>query len=279
MSNGFSVVNNLSSLQAQNNLTRSGLDRDKTLSRLSSGLRIINAGDDAAGLAIANALSADSAALGQAARNANDGIGITQIADGALSSMSGMLERAVTLATQSASETVGTTERQTIDTEYKQILSEIDRTVNSTSYKGEHLFSESGAVTKSIYVGDTRSPSAITVSVAGSNGAGSAAMGLQGTSLRTPEGARQALGLLQDAIGEVSQWRGALGAQSNRIMSAVENIQVQHQNITAAESTIRDANMADEMVKLTRSLILQKSGMASLAQANASSQLVLSLFG
>ncbi len=280
----FSVVNNLASVDAQRNLYFSNLGLNKTLARLSSGYRIVNAGDDAAGLAIANGLKADVTALNQAVRNANDGIALIQIADGALSKLTDLLTRAVTLAEQAASDTVGDNERATIDVEYQQILEEINRVVSVANFKGEHLFNSSSAVTKTIFVGDTQFQSFITVSIAGSNGAGTAAMGLSNSgatsmsNVKTTSNAQWVLSQLKTAIASVSKWRGALGAQQNRLVNSVAIIQVQSQNLQAAESAIRDANMAEEVVAMTKYQILLQSGMASLAQANASSQMVLSLF-
>jgi len=274
----FSVVNNLSSVEAQRNLYFSNIGLNKTLAKLSSGYRIVEAGDDAAGLAIANGLKADTTALSQAVRNANDGIAVIQIADGALSKITDLLTRAVTLAEQSASETVSDAERGTINTEYQQLLNEIDRVVSVSNFKGEALFKTDSAYTKQIYVGDTHFASYIKVSIAGTNGAGTAAMGLNTSNVSTATTARSTLTSLQTAIASVSKWRGALGAQQNRLTNSVAIIQVQSQNLQAAESSIRDANMAEEVVNMTKYQILLQSGMASLAQANSSSQLVLSLF-
>jgi flagellin len=274
----FSVVNNLSSVEAQRNLYFSNIGLNKTLGRMSSGYRIVEAGDDAAGLAIANGLKADVAALGQAVRNANDGIAIVQIADGALSKLTDLLVRGVTLAEQSASETVGNTERATINIEYQQLLNEINRVVSVANFKGERLFDSSAAFTKQIFVGDTHFTSFIKVSIGGANGAGATALGLTGTNLSSATSSQDVLKTVQTAIASISKWRGALGAQQNRLINSVAIIQVQSQNLQAAESAIRDANMAEEVVNMTKWQILLQSGMASLAQANASSQLVLSLF-
>ncbi|MCP5102410.1 MAG: flagellin FliC [bacterium] len=274
----FSVINNLNSLNSQRNLGVSKFGLNNTLGKLSSGLRINNAGDDAAGLAIGSGLKADFMALSQAVRNANDGIGIVQVADGAFSQMSDMLSRATQLATQAASGTVGDAERDMINTEYQEILKEIDRVVDTTNYKGEQLFSQDGSVNKSIYVGDTQIESTIDVSIGGGAGAGTAAMGLSNTSLATAEGARDALSNIQGAIQNVSRMRGALGAQQNRLTNSIGVIQIQSQNILAAESSIMDANMAQEVSNLTKFRILAESGMASVAQSNASNQLVLQLF-
>jgi len=278
MSSQFSVINNLSSVNAQRNLGLSQIDLQRSLRRMSSGMRIGNAGEDAASLAIANGLRADSVAFAQASRNANDGIGIVQIADGALSNVGDMLARATTLATQAASGLYGDEERRSMNTEYQQMLSEIDRMVDTTNFKGEKLFDQNSSVSKDIYVGDTQIQSNITVSIAGSSGAGTRAMGLGNTSVATQEGATQLLGRLQHAIQLNSSWRGSLGAQQNRLIGAISTIQIQQQNIMAAESVLSDANMAEEFTNMIKSKILTQSGMASLGQSNASAQMVLELF-
>lgn len=282
----FSVLNNIASVDAQRNLYFSNLGMNKTLGRLASGKRIVEAGDDAAGLAIASGLKADYTALAQAVRNANDGIAIVQIADGALSKLTDMLTRAVTLAEQSASDTVGINEKQTLNIEYRQLMDEINRVVSVANFKGERLFSLNQGYTKSIYVGDTQLVSYITISIGGPNGSSTSAMGLTSgvgaamsySSIATRQGGVLVLGLLQDAIASVSRWRGVLGAQQNRLINSVAIIQVQSQNLMAAESVIMDANMAEEMVNFTKFQILLQSGMSSLAQANANAQLVLQLF-
>lgn len=274
----FSVINNLSSYNAQRNLGTSNMGLDSSIGKISSGMRIVNAGDDAAGLAIANGLKADFMALSQGVRNANDGIGIIQVADGAFSQMSDMLARATQLATQASSDTVGDNERSIINAEYQQIMQEIDRVVQTTNYKGERLFDESGAVTKSIYVGDTQVQSDINVSIGGAAGAGTVGLGLSGSTLNTRESALSALSNIQGALSNVNQMRGALGAQQNRLQNSVGIMQIQSQNILAAESTIRDTNMAEEMSNFMKNRLLMESGMASVAQANATNQLVLQLF-
>jgi flagellin len=279
----FSVLSNFASQQAQKDLYFTNIGLNKTLGRLSSGRRIVDASDDAAGLAIAASLKADAFALDQAVRNANDGIAIVQIADGALNKLSDLLLRAVTLAEQSASDTVGTNEKATLNTEYLEILNELDRVVSVANFKGERLFSVSQAFTKGVYVGDTQFSSFITISIGGAQGAGTAALGLSNinrtsfSGIATQTSAINTLGLLQTAIASISRWRGSLGAQQNRLVNAVGIIQVQSLNIKAAESAITDANMAAEIVNMTKWQILMQSGMSSLAQANASSQLVLQL--
>jgi len=281
----FSVLNNFSSLKAQKDLYSTNIGLNKTLAKLSSGQRIVDASDDAAGLAIATSLKADSMALDQAVRNANDGIAIIQIADGALNKLSDLLLRAVTLAEQSASDTVGVSEKETLNVEYTELLNELNRVVSVANFKGEALFSVGGAFTKSVYVGDTQFESFITISIGGINGAGTTALGLSSgsgaslsfSSITTSANAITTLRLLQTAIASISKFRGALGAQQNRLVNAVGIIQVQSLNIKAAESTITDANMAEEIVNMTKWQVLMQSGMSSLAQANASSQMILQL--
>jgi flagellin len=274
----FSVLNNLNSFNAQKNMGISNTGLNSSLANMSSGLRITQAGDDAAGLAIGNALKADYMALSQGVQNANEGIGLIQVADGSLSRISDMLARATQLATQAASDTVGDNERETIDAEFQQILQEIDRVVDTTNFKGEQLFAQDSTVNKSIYVGDTQLQSNIDISIGGVSGSGTTALGLSGSTLATSADAQNTLSLIQDAIGEVSQMRGALGAQENRLTNSIGILQVQSQNILAAESVIMDANMATEISNFTKNRILMESGMASMAQANATNQLVLQLF-
>lgn len=270
-------------MKAQQDLYTTNIGLNKTLAKLSSGQRIVDASDDAAGLAIASSLKADSMALDQAVRNANDGIAIVQIADGALSKLNDLLLRAVTLAEQSASDTVGTDEKETLNVEYRQLLSELNRVISVANFKGENLFDAAAPFQKSVYVGDTQFSSFITISIGGVNGAGTQALGLSSgtsfSSISTATNAITTLHLLQTAIASISKWRGSLGAQQNRLVNAVGIIQVQGLNIKAAESAIMDANMAQEIVNMTKWQILMQSGISSLAQANASSQMVLQLLG
>ncbi|MGE5340881.1 MAG: flagellin [Candidatus Omnitrophota bacterium] len=274
----FSVINNLNSYNSQKNLGVANAGMNSSLGRISSGMRINDAGDDAAGLAIGNGLKADFTALTQAVQNANEGAGIIQVADSALSQMGDMMARAAQLASQAASGTVGPQERETINMEYRQIMAEVDRLVDATNYKGEQLFSPTAPVTKDIAVGDTQLQSSIALSIGGTQGVGTTALGLEETSLATPKEAQEALFLIREASKDIAEMRGALGAQENRLTNAVGVIQVQSQNILAAESSIMDTNMAEEVSMFTRTKILTEAGMASLAQANANSQMVLQLF-
>jgi flagellin len=189
----------------------------------------------------------------------------------------------VTLAEQAASDTVGSDEKEILNVEYRELLNELNRVISVSNFKGEQLFSTSEAFTKGVYVGDTQFNSFITISIGGVGGAGTGALGLSNTAqtsfsgISTQAQAITTLSLLQVAIASISRFRGSLGAQQNRLTNAVGIIQVQSLNIKAAESAITDANMAEEIVNMTKWQILMQSGMSSLAQANASSQMVLQL--
>ena len=313
----FSVLNNLSSMYAQQNLYQTNVGLSKAISRLSSGKRIIDASDDAAGLFAASSYKVDGLALAQAVRNASDASSVIAIADGALNKLTDLLARGITLASSAATGFVGPVQRRTLDIEYQQILTEVNRVVSSANFRGERLFSTEQAFVRCVFVGDTNVASWIRVSIGGFRGAGTLALGLtaaqpgmihqvsigsgrinstatvplgggtlgishnygqQNSHIQTMEAALMTMTLLQNAVASISRWRGAIGAQQNRFINAIDIIQVQALNLKAAESIITDANMAEEVVNLTKWQILMQSGMSSLAQANATSQQVLTLF-
>lgn len=286
----FSILNNISGLSAQNQLNTNNVSLSKTLTRLSTGKRINTGADDAAGLQIADSLRANTYALNQAVRNANDGLGVAQIADGALQEITNLLTRSVTLAEQAATDTVDSTGRASLDAEFGQIQSEIARIADTTNFNGTKIFG-SGADDVNgelcVFVGDINGNSSIAVSIgtitadatAGtvSNLGGSSGPGLTGVDLTTATDAKDSIDDIKAALNAVSNMRADIGAGMNRLSSAVSVLQTQSQNTAAAESTIRDANFAEEVANLTKFQILSQSGMAALAQANSSSQSVLSL--
>ncbi len=273
----FSVINNLNSLRAKNYSNSSINKLNKSINILSSGNRINQAGDDAAGLAVANLLNADSTALSQGIVNANNGIGYTQIVDGSLEKMGNMLGRAVELATQSASGTIGESERKTMNEEYQQILQEIDRMSDSTHFNGKKLFSGEGNA--NIFVGDTQKQSQIDISISGNQGINSDSLGLKGTSMLTAEEATALMPKLNDAINKLSQSRGVVGAQQNGLQNSISTILEQRDRLIGAESTIRDANIAQEVSNFISSKILTESSMFSIIQANdINTSVVLNLF-
>ena len=290
----FSILNNIGSINSQNQLNINNVNLARTLNRLASGKRINSGADDAAGLQIADSLKANVYALNQAVRNANDGISVAQIADGALQEVTNLLTRAVTLAEEAATGTVDASGRKALDNEFQSIQAEIARIATATNFNGNQLFADnvggSETDTLTVFVGDISmtnaangamigvqigniSADASAGTVSGFCGVG----GLDATNLLNDGNASAALGTLKEALNAVSTMRGTIGAGMNRLQSAIAVIQTQSQNTQAAESTLRDANIAEEISNLTRQQILSQSGMAALAQANSNSQSVLSL--
>jgi flagellin len=293
MASGFSVVNNLGAINALNRLSVTNGGLSKTLERLSSGLRINSAADDASGLAIADGLRADVAALNQAVRNANDGTSVVQVADGALGEVSSLLQRAVSLAEQASSDTSGadnSASKGALNTEYQEILREINRISLTADFNGQTLLGTSGA-SFDVQVGasGTQANDSITLTTSPLVATGSATGGLgltassgsgvtvQTTALNTAAGAQGELALIRTAIDDIAGRRGTLGAARNRLDATVNVVSVQAQNLGAAESQIRDADVASEIVNLTKFQVLTQTGLSALAQANASTQSVLAL--
>lgn len=282
---GFSVLNNLASLSAQQQSSVTQMSLQKTLFRLSSGKRIVSGGDDAAGLAIADGLQAQIRSLGQSVRNANDGVGFAQTGDSALSQVTNLLNRAATLLSQAATGTVAGNDdaRGKIQDELEAIFQEIDRVGVATKFNGTTVFSDTAV---NVFVGDTTnavgSAASISYTVA-SLSVGGLGVTVSGSgssltiTLADSDDATAMLGEVKDAITDVAGRRGTLGAAMNRLEGAVSIMQSQIQNLTAAESQIRDADMAAEIANLTKFQILSQVGLASMAQANATSQGVLSL--
>ncbi len=300
----FSVVSNFSSMRARQDLYSTNIGLNKTLGRRASGKRIVDASGDAAGLAIAVGLKADAMALNQAVRDVNDGVAIIQIAEGALSKISNLLLMGVALAEQSASDMVGADEKVTLNVEFRELMDEIDRVAAMANFKGEYLFQAGGGVTEDIYGDDTLTGSVLAIPIDGGGGLDQQALGIaecdSGTrtsmagdngylegdyncttgnlvGVDTQAGAMSALEKLQTAISYISGFKGALGAQQNRLMNAVGLLQVKSLNIHAEESMIADVNMAEDIVNMIQSQILMQSGMSSLAHINASSHMVLQL--
>jgi len=281
----FSILNNIAGINAQNQLNLNNVSLNRTLLRMSSGKRINSGADDAAGLQIADSLRANIRAIDQAIRNANDGIAVAQIADGALQEMSNLLARAFTLAEESATETVDAMGRTALNQEFTQIEAEIARIANQTNFNGVALFTAAGLNGDlTVFVGDISNVStiAVTTPVITANTTSGSVSNLGGADLTsvdltTQQGAINSFAALKAAVDAIAQARGSLGAGMNRLQAAVSVLQTTSQNSQAAESTIRDANMAEEISSLTRFQILAQSGIAALAQANQNSQLVLAL--
>lgn len=266
MSN-FSVVNNIASINAQAQLSGTDIGLQQTLARLSSGLRINKSGDDAAGLAVANQYRSDVAILSVGVRNANDGLSTLQIADGALNNISNLLDRAAVLATQSAS---GSFEgdRTVLDNEFQNVLDEITREANVAGLDA--------ATSYSVFVSNDGTDGTVDVSfgtaTADALGVTAATVNITDTTAATA-----AVSSISSAISALGTVQGDVGSAENRLQFAISLAQSQIVNKTAAESRIRDANIAEESANLTRYNILTQSGLAALSQANQATASVLSL--
>ncbi|HXT71056.1 MAG TPA: flagellin [Vicinamibacterales bacterium] len=263
----FSVVSNISAANAQANLTGTNIGLQRALTRLSSGFRINTAGDDAAGLAVANSYRSTQVVLSQGVRNANDGLSTLQIKDGALSNVSTLLDRLSTLAAQSAS-AASTVDRQALDNEFQDVLAEIDREANVAGLDASQGFS--------VFV----SNDGVDGKVGGTIGAAdTTALGLTGANfdITTAAHADTVVGTIATAITALGSAQSTIGTLQNRLQFAIGLAGNQIVSNKAAESRIRDANIAEESANLTRYTILTQSGVAALAQANQQSSAVLSL--
>ena len=279
----ISVMTNVASLNAQRHLGRTQQTLDTAMGRLASGLRINRAGDDAAGLAISENLKSQNRSLGQAERNANDGVSLLQVAEGGMNEMSGVVTRMRELAMQSSTDTVGDAERVFIQQEFSALMSEIDRIANVTEFNGTSLLDGSAtAIDFQVGIHNT-ADDRITVAVddmhsnvLGTGGGGAA---LSTTDVSTKAGAQAALDIIDASISDISAGRADIGAAENRLQVTVANLGTARENLSAANSRIRDTDVAEESASLTRSNILLQAGASVLAQANAAPQIALSLLG
>lgn len=279
----FSILNNISALYAQNQLSVTSCSLNQTLQQLSSGKRINSGADDAAGLMIADTLAANTAALNQGVQNANDCVSVGQIADGALQEITNLLTRGVTLAEEAATQTVDSTGRVALNNEFTQIQAEIAQIAQQTNFDGVKLFTSDGLNgSLSVFVGDIFATSSIAVTINTITANGDTVTNLGGTDLTTVDlttqtGAQSALTTIKNALTATANDRADIGAGMNRLQAAVQVMQSQSINTQSAESTIRDANMAQEISNLTKYQILSQSGIAALSQANAESSTIASL--
>lgn len=270
------VNTNLASINAQRHLEETSSNLNRALERLSSGVRINNAYDDAAGLAIADRLQRDVRVLSQAIRNANDGISALAIGEKALGSVTEMLTRLSELASQSATGTVTDVQRSAIQAEFSALLSEIGRLSNTTTFNGVQLLSAGTTVTLQVGL-DGTSNSQIQFTTVDGSVSGILGVGQTSIAASTQAAAQSALTYLTSAIANVAQTRGSLGAYESRLLSAITAARIARENFSAAEGRIRDADVASETAELTRGTILQQAGTAVLAQANQAPSLALSL--
>jgi flagellin len=271
---GLRVNNNIASINAQRNLVNSTDRLQRSLERLSSGLRITRAADDAAGLAISEKFRSQVRSLVQAQRNANDGVSLLQTSEGALNEVSGILIRLRELSVQASNGTLGTSERSSLDQEYQALLGEINRIAAATEFNGTKVLNSSSvSVTFQVGVNNTANDR---ITVTGVN-ATVTGIKVNSSKVTTVTNARTALGKLDSAIKTVAGLRARFGTAQNRLESAIRSIAVSIENNTAAESRIRDVDVASETAELTRNQVLQQAGIAVLAQANVSTQSALSL--
>jgi flagellin len=274
---GLRINTNVSSLNAQRNLSKTRLQQQKVLEQLSSGQRINRAGDDAAGLAISENLKAQIRGLGQAERNAADGISLVQIAEGGLSETSNILIRLRELAVQAASDTIGPTERKFLNVEFEQLVAEVDRIANSTEFNKVPLLNGTGAVFD-IQIGTRNDPLTDRLTFdASSADVNVAALGLNLASVADKISAQNSLAAIDSAIVSVSGIRADFGALQNRLQSTINNIQVSVENLSSANSRVRDADIAKSTAELTKTNILMQAGTSVLAQANKSTTSALTL--
>jgi flagellin len=262
----FSVVSNIASANAQANLNTTNVGLQRTLVRLSTGFRINYSGDDAAGLAVANAYRSEVAVLNQGIRNANDGLSGLQIKDGALGNISNLLDRLSTLAAQAASGETTSTSRTTLNSEFADVISEINREATVAGL--------TGTVTFSVFVSNSGSNGRIGGTI---NQANSTGLSLAGHVITSDVTAQSAVAAIASAVTLLGTTQSKVGTLQNRLQYAISLAQSQVVNTRAAESHIRDANVAEESANLTRYNILSQSGIATLAQANQQAASVLAL--
>jgi flagellin len=259
------IQQNVEALGAHRNLQNTSAAVAKSMERLSSGYRINRAADDAAGLAISERMRSQIRGLGQATRNIQDGVSLVQTAEGNLDEVHSMLQRVRELAVQYKNGTLSASDKAAIQTEVNQLASEIERIGTSAKFNGITLLATSGTVTFQVGVGDGEAITVSTISLGASVG--------NFATLSSSD----AISAIDAAIGKVSEARATFGAVQNRLEHTMASTMVYQENLTAAESRIRDVDMAQEMVNLTKNQILQQAGTSMLAQANQAPQSILSL--
>ena len=273
---GIRINTNVPSINTRRHLTNSTNAFNKSMEKLSSGLRINRAGDDAAGLAISENLKSDIRALNQASRNAADGISLIQTAEGSLDEVSNILLRMKELAEQSLNGTLSDTDRGYLNAEFDALKSEVNRISNAVDFNGVKLLDGTGGtVNIQVGIGTTGSD---TVAVDLGTDVDTTGLGLSST-VDNATNAAVAMDQIDDAISTVVSARGAFGAVQNRLESSIRNINMMSENLSAANSRIRDVDVAFETSNMTSYQILQQAGVAMLAQANMTSSLAMSLLG
>ena len=268
------INHNITAMNSYRNLTQTNIRVNSSLEKLSSGLRINRAGDDAAGLAISEKMRGQVKGLDMATKNAQDSISLIQTAEGALNETHSILQRMRELAVQSANDTNTSSDRDQIQLEVNQLVSEINRIGETTQFNGMNLLSGSYSSTGlSFHVGANASQ-AVTLNISSMR---ASALGVSSISVSSQTGANAAITTVDSAINAVSTQRSKLGAVQNRLEHTINNLGTAAENLQAAESRIRDVDMSKEMVNYSKETIIEQSGTAMLAQANAMPQSVLNL--
>ncbi len=276
---GLRINTNVQSLAAQRFLGINNMNQNRSLEKLASGSRINKSGDDAAGLAISEKLKASIRSLSQASRNANDGISLVQTAEGAMNEVSNILIRMRELSIQTASDTVGVVERQFVDKEIQALKSEIDRIANSTEYNGTKLLNGSAEVLD-FQIGIGNSPTEDRIQFDARN-LMTTLEAMQMNEIRndSKESSQNNLVIIDSAIQKLNDNRSSLGALQNRLQSTINNLAIYKENLSTANSRIRDTDMAEESSELTKNNILTNATVSVLGQANQNPQLALKLLG
>ncbi|CAM6002526.1 unnamed protein product [Sphagnum balticum] len=276
---GFRISTNIASINGQRNLANSQMNIQNSYAQLSSGSRINKSADDAAGLAVSETLKGQIRGFRQAGRNANDGISLVQTAEGGLNEISNIVVRMRELGVQAASDTIGDRERKLVDVEIQQLKSEAQRIAVSTRFGSTHLLDGSaGKFDFQVGVNNVKGEDRITFD-AGKANATTDELGIDGLDYTSKEGAQESLAKLDEASQKIQSTRADLGAIQNRLQSTVTNLGVQDENLSAANSRIRDTDVAAATAELTRNSVLLQANTAALAQANQTSNLALKLIG
>ena len=272
---GLRVNSNIASMNAQRSLSTTTERLQANYRRLSTGLRISTASEDAAGLAISERFRAQIRSTGQAIRNAQDGISLTQTGEGALNEVSSILIRMRELSIQANNGSVSSADRQTLNEEFSDLINEIDRIAQSTTFNGVKLLDGTGS-TITFQVGTGTTAGIDTIQLSTSNTLAST-LGLATLDIGSGGNPTLAIGQLDTAVNAVSRVRGQFGAAQNRLTTTIANLQIQNENLSAAESRIRDVDVAVETSALTRNSILQQAAISILSQANTQPQAALQL--
>ncbi|MCM2349234.1 MAG: flagellin FliC [Bacteriovoracaceae bacterium] len=267
----------MSALRAQTPLQKVSRETEESTAKLSSGQRITKAADDASGLAISEKLKAEIRSSKQANRNANDGISLVQTAEGGLNETSSILTRMRELAIQSASDTLGDSDRAKTSIEYQNLKDELERISQTTEFNGTKLLNGKGPnLDFQIGVGSNNTEDQISYNT-GQLNSGINSLGVSSASISTKQGAQESLGKIDSAINKVSGQRSVLGSLQNRLVSSSNNLMIYSENMSSANSRIRDVDYAEETAKQAKNSILSSSGTAVLSQANMSGQGALKL--